>query len=109
MIVTALSEQPCNKLLTAFSKLVDNLEQAVRTHLVDGLFADLLQAVRFLRVYMEHHCNTRSPPDEQTRLECRNVGSCMQVGRDFYLFKHNQSCERSMMITCFIFHTFLVF
>ena len=75
----------------------------MRTQLVDGLFPDLLQVVRFLRVYMEHHCNIRSPPDEQTRLECRNVGSCMQVGRDFYLFKHNQSCERSMMITCFIF------
>ena len=61
MIVTALLEQPCNKsdninkvvtckLLTACSKLVDNFKQAVRTQLVDGLFADLLQVVRFLRV-----------------------------------------------------------
>ncbi len=31
--------------------LVDNLGQAVRTQLVDGLLADLLQAVRFLCVY----------------------------------------------------------
>ena len=30
---------------------MDNLGQAVRTQLVDGLFADLLQVVRFLRVY----------------------------------------------------------
>ena len=66
MIVTALLEQPCNKseninkvqgqascykLLTACLKLVDSLEQAVRTKLVDGLFADLLKVVRFLRVY----------------------------------------------------------
>ena len=34
-------------MLTARSKLVDNLEQDVRTQLVDGLFADLLQVVRF--------------------------------------------------------------
>jgi hypothetical protein len=39
-------------LLTACSKLVDNLGQAVRTQLVDGLLADLLQDVRLLRVYM---------------------------------------------------------
>ena len=37
-------------MLTACSKLVDNLGQAVRTQLVDGLLADLLQDVRFLRV-----------------------------------------------------------
>jgi hypothetical protein len=41
-------------LLTACSKLVDNLGQAVRTQLVDGLLADLLQDVRFLRVYYTH-------------------------------------------------------
>ena len=29
--------------------VADNLGQAVRTQLVDGLLADLLQAVRFLR------------------------------------------------------------
>jgi hypothetical protein len=61
MTVSDLLEQPCNnsdninkvvtKLLTACSKLVDNLGQAVRTQLVDGLLADLLQDVRFLRVY----------------------------------------------------------
>ena len=55
MIVTAFLEQSCNKfdnikLLTACSKLVDDLEQAMRTQLVDGLFADLLQVVRFLHV-----------------------------------------------------------
>jgi hypothetical protein len=33
------------KLLTACSKLVDNLEQTVRTQLVDCLLADLLQDV----------------------------------------------------------------
>jgi hypothetical protein len=38
-------------MLTAYSKLVDNLGQAVRTQLVDGLLADLLQDLRFLRVY----------------------------------------------------------
>jgi uncharacterized membrane protein len=39
------------QLLTACSKLVDNLGQAVRTQLVDGLLADLLQDTRFLRLY----------------------------------------------------------
>jgi hypothetical protein len=43
-------QQACYKLLTAYSKLVDNLGQAVRTQLVDGLLADLLQDARFLRV-----------------------------------------------------------
>jgi hypothetical protein len=38
-------------LLTACSKLADNLGQAVRTQLVDGLLADLLQDARFLHVY----------------------------------------------------------
>jgi hypothetical protein len=33
--------------LTACSKLVDNLGQAVRTQLVEDLLADLLQHVRF--------------------------------------------------------------
>ena len=62
MTVSDLSDQPCNKpdninkvvttykLLTACSKLVDNLGQVVRTQLVDGLLADLLQDVRFVRV-----------------------------------------------------------
>jgi hypothetical protein len=36
-------QQGCYKLLTACSKLVDNLGQAVRRQLVDGLLADLLQ------------------------------------------------------------------
>jgi hypothetical protein len=58
MTVSDLLEQPCNKsdninkvvtsCLTACSKLVDNLGQAVRTQLVDGLLADFLQDVRFL-------------------------------------------------------------
>jgi hypothetical protein len=53
MIVSDLLEQPwnksdnINKLLTSCSILVDNLGQAVRTQLVDGLLADLLQDVRF--------------------------------------------------------------
>ena len=61
MTVLDLLEQPCNKsdninkvvieiLLTACSKLVDNLGQAVRTQRADGLLPDLLQDVRFLRV-----------------------------------------------------------
>ena len=61
MIVSELLEQPCNKsdifvkLVTSCQQvwhdLLTTLEQAVRTHLVDGLSADLLQVVRFLRVY----------------------------------------------------------
>ena len=49
MTVSGLLEQPATstiistKLLTACSKLVDNLGQAVRTQLVDGLLVDLLQ------------------------------------------------------------------
>jgi hypothetical protein len=43
--------QSCYKLLTACSKLVDNLEQTVRTQLADKLLTDLVQDVRFLRVY----------------------------------------------------------
>jgi hypothetical protein len=62
MTVSGLLEQLCNKsdninkVVTSCSyitsKLVDNLGQAVRTQLVDGLVADLLQDVRFLHVYM---------------------------------------------------------
>ena len=48
----ATCQQGCYKLLTACSKLVDNLREAVRTQLVNGLLTDLLQDVRFLRVYM---------------------------------------------------------
>ena len=57
MTVSDLLEQPGNKsdnaikLVTACSKLVDNLGQAVRTQLVDSLLPDLLQDVRLLRVY----------------------------------------------------------
>ena len=61
-IVSELLEQPCNKsdifvkLVTSceqvWNNLLTTLEQAVRTHLVDGLSADLLQVVRFLRVYV---------------------------------------------------------
>jgi hypothetical protein len=61
MTVSDLLEQPCNKsdsinkIVTSCQQLVpnllhDNLGQAVRTQLVDGLLADLLQDVRFLRV-----------------------------------------------------------
>jgi hypothetical protein len=39
-------------LLTDRSLLVINLGQAVRTHLVDGLLANLLQDVILLRVYL---------------------------------------------------------
>ena len=49
-VVTSLFtsyQQALYRLLTICSKLVDNLQQAVRTQLVDGLHADLL--VRFLR------------------------------------------------------------
>jgi hypothetical protein len=38
-------------LLTACSKLVENLGQAVRTQLVHRLLADLLQGARFLHVH----------------------------------------------------------
>ena len=61
MTVSDSLEQPCNKsdistrllqLLITCSKLVDNLGQAVRTQLVDGLSADLLQDVRFLCLWL---------------------------------------------------------
>ena len=55
-------EQPSNKsdifvkLVTScqqvWNNLLTTLEQAVRTDLVDGLSSDLLQVVRFLRVYV---------------------------------------------------------
>ena len=55
MTVSDLLEQPCNKSdninkMKASCILVDNLGQAVRTQLIDGLLADLLQGERFLRV-----------------------------------------------------------
>ena len=56
MIVTDFLDQACDKSdkiskdVTSCSKLVDNLGQAVRRPLVDSLYADLLQVVRFLRV-----------------------------------------------------------
>ena len=40
-------------LSTSCSKLVDILGQAVPTQLVDSLYLDLLQVVRFLLVYSE--------------------------------------------------------
>ena len=62
MTVLDLLEQPCNKydninkVVTTVNKscsiLVDNLGQAVRTQLVDGLLADLLQDVRFVCVVL---------------------------------------------------------
>ena len=58
--MSELLEQPCNKsdifvkLVTSsqqvWNDLLTTLEQAVQTHLVDGLSADLLQVVGFLRV-----------------------------------------------------------
>jgi hypothetical protein len=63
MTVSGLLEQPCNKsdninkLVTTVNSLLqtcDNLWQAVRTQLVDGLLSDLLQDVRFLCVYNYH-------------------------------------------------------
>ena len=36
-------------------------------------------------------------PDEDTRLECRNVGTWMQFDRALYSFKHNQSSEGNMI------------
>ena len=41
-----VQQECCYKLLAACSKLVDNLGQAVRTQLVDGLLPDLLQDMR---------------------------------------------------------------
>ncbi len=62
MTVSDLLEQPCNKsdninkvVATACCILVDNLGQAVRTQFVDGLLADLLQAVRYIQDAIEHH------------------------------------------------------
>ena len=65
--MSELLEQPCNKsdifvkLVTScqqvWNNLLINLEQAVRTHLLDDLSADLFQVVRFLRVYNK---NTKS-------------------------------------------------
>ena len=67
MTVSDLLEQPCNKsdnvnkvvttVNSLFQTFVDNLGQSVRTQLVDGLLADLLQDVRFLRVsLLSIHC-----------------------------------------------------
>jgi hypothetical protein len=56
-----LLEQPCNKsdninkVVTNCSKRVENVGQAVRTQLVDSMFANLLQDVRFLHVYRTVH------------------------------------------------------
>jgi uncharacterized protein YoxC len=60
MTVSDLLEQTCNmsdninKVVTTVNKLFHTCcqaGQAVRTQLVDGLLADLLQDVRFLRVH----------------------------------------------------------
>jgi hypothetical protein len=95
MTVSDLLQQPCNKtdnviklacykLLTACSKLVDNLGQAVRTQLVDGLLADLLQHVRFLPVYITTHVKishlvTSLPTSRQQEVFALLVTSCQQV------------------------------
>jgi hypothetical protein len=86
LIVSDLLEPLCNKsdninkLFTACSKLVDNLGQAVRTQLVDGLSADLLQDVRFLCVY------TRKNAQVVTGLQT----SCYK-----YVHKLSTSCLRT--------------
>ena len=52
--------------------LVDTLGQAVRTQLVDGLLTDLLQAVRFLRVYtITPHENYMQEPRAPSTVESR--------------------------------------
>ena len=54
--VSELLKQPCDKCdilvkpVKSCFKLVDNLGQAVRTQLVDGLSINLLQLARFLNV-----------------------------------------------------------
>jgi hypothetical protein len=69
------------QLLTSCSKLVDNLGQAVRTQLVDGLLADLLQDVRFLRVYTRKisHLVTSLLTSRQRVVFALLVTSCQQV------------------------------
>ena len=67
MIVTALLKQPCNKsdninkVVTSCQQLVPNLLTTWNKpcELVDGLFADLLQVVSFLRVYFREMCPAR--------------------------------------------------
>ena len=48
------------------------------------------------RVHKKQRCNIT--PDEDTKLECRNVGSSMLFDRALYSFKHNQSSERNTSI-----------
>ena len=66
-------------LLTACSKLVENLGQAVRTKLVDGLLADLLQDVRFLRLYYITHVKTHKLLQVCKQVVTNLFTSCRQV------------------------------
>ena len=78
--MSELLEQPCNKsdifvkLVTScqqvWNNLLTTLEQAVRTHLVDGLSADLLQVVRFLRVYTPSSCDHMHFTCEHVHFTC---------------------------------------
>jgi hypothetical protein len=88
MTVSDLLEQPCNKseninrllqLLTACSKLVDNLGQAVQTQLVDGLLPDLLQDVRFLRVYTPSCSKSANKPSTScVRTACPKLSTSLE-------------------------------
>ena len=64
--------------ITACSKLVDNLGQAVRTQLVDGLLADLLQDVRFLRVYSGFVKSANKPSTSCVRTACPKLSTSME-------------------------------
>ena len=48
------------------------------------------------RVFKEQH--RQIIPDEDTRLEYRNIESRMQIGWAVYSFKHNQSSEENIKL-----------
>ena len=48
--------------------------------------------------YIRSSIETPITPDEDTRVECRNVGSSMQFDWALYSFKHSHSNKRNNII-----------
>jgi hypothetical protein len=70
-------------LLTACTKHVDNLGQAVQTQLVEGLLADLLQDVTFLCMYTHKNltsCNksANKPSTRCIRTACYKLSTGLE-------------------------------
>jgi hypothetical protein len=102
MTASHLLEQPCDKFRNAimlvancyslFQTCYNNWEQAVRTQLVDGFLANLLQDVRFFCVYKRKYLTSCSksankPSTSCVRTACPKLSTSLEQAVKYYL-KH---------------------